>query len=155
LAVIEKIKAFCKGWILDSLGEGSGRGEEAQTLRVLFSSARKSCTWQNTQSVRQTENECGPRTIGCMVSICEAIRNGRGVDAAILSAAGVHETEDRMYDSMRIRQGIIHLMRVSEGVKIEHDKKVREMRKTFKRTLRQHSGGRRSTPFNMNLIDLC
>jgi len=155
LAVVEKTKAFCKGWILDSLGEGCGRGEEAQILKILFSSARKSCTWQNTQSVRQTENECGPRTISCMVSICEAIRNGRGVEAAILSAAGAQVAEDRMYDSMRIRQSVMPLMWVSEGVKIAHDRKVREMRKTFKRTLRQYSGGRRSTPFDMNLIELC
>ena len=155
LAVVEKTKVFCKGWILDSLGEGCGRGEEAQILKILFSSARKSCTWQNTQSVRQTENECGPRTISCMVSICEAIRNGRGVEAAILSAAGAQVAEDRMYDSMRIRQSVMPLMWVSEGVKIAHDRKVREMRKTFKRTLRQYSGGRRSTPFDMNLIELC
>ena len=90
--------------MLDSLGSGCGRSEEAKKLKVIFSSARKSCTWYDTQSVRETENECGPRTIGCMVSISEAIRNGKGINEAITSAVGAHETEERMYDSLRIRQ---------------------------------------------------
>jgi len=141
--------------MLDSLGSGSGRSEEAQKIKMMFSSARKSCTWRDTQSVRQTENECGPRTIDCMVSICEVIRNGERMDAAIISAVGAHETEERMYDSMSIRHGITHLLRVSNSDKATHDKNIRDMRKAFRHALRKRSSEQRSTPINATLIDLC
>jgi len=154
LMVIQKMATKCKGWIIDSLGTGSSTGDIAQRVKKLFSKARQSCVWNTPQSTRQTENECGARTLWSMVSICDCISQSSDMDSAILNAT-TRFGNGGVYDSMVIRRKTAALMKVTEETKMAYEAPIAEMRRWLKRQERRHGGNFTRSISPEKVIDLC
>jgi len=123
LGVVEKRKKFCKAWVIDSLGRGTTTGTVFNSIKKIFSRARVPCKGSETSSIPQTENECGPRMLRGMVSICEAIRANESMEEAMKKAESV-ETTQQNYESLAIRRKAAMLMQVSEETKRNYERKV-------------------------------
>jgi len=155
LMVIEKTANACKGWIIDSLGTGSSTGDLAKRVKILFSKARQSCIWNTPQSLRQTENECGARTLWSMVSICTHLSTSDDMETAILLATLSQQDRDR-YNSVIIRRKVAALMKVSEAIKERYETAIAEMRRWLKRQESRNGGNSQRTGAQLeNIINLC
>ena len=130
--VVDKRKSFCRGWIMDSLGRGSSTSESAKKIKSMFSNSRMKCSWIATDTVRQTELECGPRTICGMVSICESLKRKISIEEAIRSATRVGIAEGT-YDSMTCRRRALGHIQVSKDTKIAYEAATSEMRRERKK----------------------
>ena len=132
IAVIWKRSTSCKGWMLDSLGQGNTNSIEAKNIKNIFSRARLRCCWQEIECRKQIEVECGPRSIVSMVSICDNIKNGDEVEIAIQKATLMHVSESN-YTSSIIRRKAASLMRMTEQLKARWEENERQLRQYFRR----------------------
>jgi len=132
IAVIWKRSNSCKGWMLDSLGQGNTNSIEAKAIKKIFSRARLRCCWQETKCRKQNEVECGPRSIVSMVSICDDIKNGDQVETAIQKATLMHVSESN-YISSIIRRKAASWMRMTEEIKARWEENERQLRRHFRR----------------------
>jgi len=122
----------------------------------LFSKARQSCIWNTPQSLRQTENECGARTLWSMVSICNHLSTSDDMETAILLATLNQQDRDG-YNSVIIRRKVAALMKVSEATKERYEAAIAEMRRWLKRQESRRNGDssqRTGEPLE-NIINLC
>lgn len=131
-AVIWKKSDSCKGWMLDSLGVENISSEIAKTIKKIFSRARLRCRWQHVECRKQTEVECGPRSIVNMVSICDNIKKGDTVETAIEKATLMHISEEN-YVSSIIRRKAASWMRMGEEIQTRWIENERRLREYFRR----------------------
>jgi len=157
LGVVEKRKKFCRVWVIDSLGRGTTTGTIFDSIKKVFSRTRVPCKGFETLSIPQTENECGPRMLRGMVSICEAIRANDSMEEALKKAESV-ETAQKNYDSLAVRRKAAMLMQVSEETKRSYERKIQKMRQALKRNRDSKRVGVKGdirTHMNDEAIDLC
>ena len=136
VAVVNKQKDNCRGWVIDSLGSANLMEKEFRAIKSIFSNSRRCCRWIEIQSRKQFEVECGPRSITAMVSMATSLKEGLSIERTVEKATLLHISEAD-YDSKRIRQGAVRCLRLTEeGVKRDQ---VRElaMRKCVKRIRRR------------------
>jgi len=152
--VIQKEKKFCKGWILDSLGEGNTNSEIAEKVKKLFSMARRTCSWVSIRSTLQTELECGPRTICGMMTICKSIQQGIQIENAVKKAA-IAETQEGEYDSMIYRKEAASYVEVNRTTKAAYDADISRMRVEKKKSGSAAVRNLTSQPKPNETIDLC
>jgi len=126
--LIDKRKSLCRGWVIDSLGTGATTSNIANRVKKLFTMARRKCSWIPTKATRQTEMECGPRTVCGMVSICRSLRDGLDIQEAIKVATSLSTTE-KSYNSMHYRTEAKKYMEVNTEVKNAYEKGIAEMRR--------------------------
>lgn len=113
VAVVCKQRRSCRSWILDSMGSADWKEKEIQAIKIIFSNAKMKCRWIDISCRRQTEVECGSRSIVAMVSIVENLAEGLSVEDAVEKATLMHVTETN-YDSKRIRQKAAKYLRLTE-----------------------------------------
>ena len=152
--MIDKQKSLCRGWVIDSLGTGAINSDIANRVKKIFSMARRKCSWITTKATRQTELECGPRTICGMVSICNSVRNGTDIQEAVRLATSL-QTEERAYSSMRYRTEAKEFMNVTEEVKGAYENAIAMMirekrRQATKVRETEHPAHRRG-----DIVNLC
>ena len=152
--IIKKSKSECKGWVIDSLGTGSIRNGEALTVKSLFSTARRHCIWNPITTVRQSEVECGPRTICGMIDICSSLRQGKTLEEAIKMTTE-KRFPDRSYDSMQYRKEALPFMTVTSEVKSNYDAAIAEMRIEKRKILTKPQKRSSSSSNTADVINLC
>ena len=131
LAVIWKQSKICKGWMLDSMGQGDIHSDIAKTIKQAFGKAKRKCRWQHMVCRHQREVECGPRTIGSMVSICENLKTDKPIDIAIAKASLMHISEMH-YAPELIRQTAASWMRMTEDTRVRWEMREMELRLYFR-----------------------
>jgi len=103
VAVVSKQVNQCRSWMLDSLGNANMMEKEVIAIKSIFSKARRKCKWMPTTCRRQSEVECGPRSIKAMVSIVQELTAGSSIEEAIEKATLMH-IDEKDYDSKSVRE---------------------------------------------------
>jgi len=84
-------RTLCHGWVLDSLGRGQTSSNTINKITEAFSHSSRGCViWNAPQCLRQTENECGPRTLKGIIDICENLGKGVSIADSITCATMCH-----------------------------------------------------------------
>ena len=120
LVVVNKAFKSRKMWIIDSLGSGDKLVTAA--IKKAFSIGRLKCRIMENDVRRQTEVECGPRTVIGMVSICDQLRLGAEIEVAI-RAGGLDTRLPNGYDSENIRRKAAEWVLETENSKRQHEER--------------------------------
>jgi len=136
VSVVCKQRKSCKAWILDSMGSADRKEKEIQAVKTIFSNSKRKCRWIDSSCRKQTEVECGSRSIVAMVSIVNNLAEGLSVEDAVKKATLMHVTE-MDYDSKRIRQSAAKYLRLTEDG-IQRDRaREQSMRKCIREIRRR------------------
>jgi len=141
LAVVHKARENSRMWILNSLGQSDGNSKEAKAVCSLFSKTRsKKCKWVEIRCRKQTEVECGSRTIAAMVSIVQQIKEGVQIEVAVEKATLKHiPIQD--YNSINVRSIAATCLRsmTDEDTVIDRNREM-ELRRALKKLRRKKNG---------------
>jgi len=107
LMIIQKTcRTSCHGWILDSLGQGQISSDIINRTTEAFShSSRGSVKWHAPKCFRQTENECGPRTLKGIIDICNNLKMGVSIEECITRATMLH-MNNSVYNATTLRREV-------------------------------------------------
>ena len=127
LVIVNKIdRNRSEGWIIDSLRKGDSTASSHIKIKEAFAGNRGRFTWNTPQCWKQTENECGPRTVRGMAEIVKGIKNSVSISDCIQNVTMIHNT-GTTYDASSIRQEMSNLLSV-------HCTDMRPQRLTFRQT---------------------
>ena len=132
--VVHKTFRSRRMWVMDSLGTGHRIATIA--IKKAFSIGRLKCRLIESKSRAQVEVECGPRAVTGMVSICETLRKGESIDAAIL-AGSLELPIVNGYDSENVRRLAAEWVLETELTKVQHEAREVIFRRYCSRRRRQ------------------
>ena len=116
----------CEGWILDSLRKGDSNTSSHLKIKEAFMGSRGRFNWHTPQCWRQTENECGPRTVKSITDIVKGIKNSVSISECI-HIATMMNIGVPTYDPRAIRQEMSCILSL-------HRPEMRPRRLTFGQT---------------------
>jgi len=108
--IVEKRGRTKKGFAIDSLGTGSVNNSVIRKITDAFNPGRGSCEWTVSQSIRQQEVECGPRTVCTLEAICKGRRDGNTIEESVRNATLLEIETDSSYNQMKYRRRAAHLI---------------------------------------------
>jgi len=77
ITIVRKMNRFFEGWTLDSLQNREDGDDMRNRIQEVFTGSRGNINWRPTHCFfKQTECECGPRTINGIWKICKKIEEG-------------------------------------------------------------------------------
>jgi len=158
LIVIQKRETGCIGFHIDSLGSADITESVFHELKSIFN-CRRAFSWHQTQSLPQTELECGFRTIQAIQSICEGIRQNKDIFQCVAIATLIN-TPAESYNSIDCRKNVTDIIMgttewravnrpqmVAPGTKkgnnTQIDKDTTKTRKRKKRNRKRSAQGRK------------
>jgi len=116
----------CEGWILDSLRKGDSTTSSHLKIKEAFMGSRGRFNWHTPQCWRQTENECGPRTVKSITEIVKGIKNSVSISNCIHIATMMNNIGNT-YDPRVMRREMSCMLSL-------HRQEMRPRRLTFGQT---------------------
>jgi len=99
-----------EGWILDSLRKGEINSTTHNKIKEAFTGNRGGMIWHTPQCFKQTENECGPRTIRSIQEVTKGISNSVSIEECIRKATLTHTGISFIYDAKDRRRDMATLL---------------------------------------------
>jgi len=103
IIIVRKMNRHFEGWTLDSLLSREDGDDMRNRIQEAFMGSRGNMNWRSTHCFRQTECECGPRTIQGIWKICKNLEEGVSIDQSIVNASMVNQNTD-LYESQQVRR---------------------------------------------------
>jgi len=104
ITIVRKMNRRFEGWTLDSLMNRENGDDLRNRIQEAFTGSRGNMNWRPTHCFRQTECECGPRTIQGIWKICKNLEEGLSMlDQSIINASMVNQNTD-LYEHQQIRR---------------------------------------------------
>lgn len=154
IAIIWKQSATCKGWLMDSMGEGNTNTTVPRKIKKAFGRARLQCRWQKIRCRVQKEVECGPRSIAGMIDICHHLGNGKPIETAVEKASLLHISEAD-YDTTEIRRKAASWMRMTNEDHIKWVAQEQHFRECLRNSrIRDNIPGNASNRDNTEIITI-
>jgi len=147
ITVIRKQNRFYQGWTLDSLQGRQADGNIRNRIQEAFAGNRGRVEWTTTHCLRQTECECGPRTIIGIEKICKGIEEGVSITQSITNASMVN-VDTELYEPQQIRRLAATLLgrhtvnMRSESIRFRQRGSQIVAEKTMEGRKRKHNRGR-------------
>jgi len=134
--VVHKQHGSRKLWVMDSLGCGNPESPLIRKIKTLFSSAKLRCRIIANRCKPQIEAECGPRTVSGMVSISNALKEGKSIEEAI-TIGSLLTPGMTTYDPSVIRSKAAKWVRKDDISKRKHEEAETEFRRYLKKRRRK------------------
>jgi len=127
LVAVNKInRNSYEGWIIDSLGKGDSHTSAHSKIKEAFAGNRGRFNWHTPQCRKQTENECGPRTIRGISDITRGIKNSVSIGDCITNTTMMN-SNCNTYEASTIRREISNMLS-------SHRRDMRPQRIVYKQT---------------------
>ena len=130
--IVSKQYKLRRMWVIDSLGRGNSRNRVVKRVRKAFSSCKCRCRWEEVGTMKQSEAECGPRTIMGMVSMCQALSQGKSIEEAIATSSGNAGNRLRL-KSEEVRRQAVEWIDESEDTRAIYERGEAAIRKFLRR----------------------
>jgi len=134
MTVVRKMNRFFEGWTLDSLQDREDGDDMRNRIQEAFTGRRGNIEWRPIHCYRQTECECGPRTINGIWKLCKSLEDGVSIDQSIRNASMVNQSTD-LYEPQQIR-------RFAAEIIGRHTREMRSESVTFRQRGSQVVAGR-------------